>query len=72
MNVFLRLGNFIKEPSIRDGSGQENLETRQDRDKVLNFFRDKTRRDIISRQIHSRQPKTAKGMSRQDKTYNFL
>ena len=54
------------------GTEKSRDETRQDRYKVLNFFRDKTRRDIISRQIHSRQPKTAKGMSRQDKTYKFF
>ena len=52
-------------------TGKSRDETRRDKDKVLKFFRDKTRRDIVSRLINSRQPKTAKGMSRQDKTYKF-
>ena len=54
----------------RDTKLSRRDKTRQDRDKVLKFFRDKTRRDIETRQLDSRQIKTAKGMSRQDKTFN--
>ena len=51
------------------GTGKPRDETRRDRDKVLKFFQDKTSQDIKTRQIDSRQVKTAKGFSRQDKTF---
>ena len=53
------------------GTGKSRDETRRDWDNVLNFFRDKTRRDIKTSQIHSRQTKTVKGFSRQDKTFKL-